>query len=243
MAAKQLITIKKMNFKHPIIIRTNKSKSSLDFVVDWLNENTKSKLSTSSIQNQTNIALINREGESIKIKTVRDIKEQLAFAAYQANLTRFVVFLDAHLLTIPAQNALLKTIEEPPENTQILFVTSMPEKLLETIRSRCQLATFGYSKTPELKDNSKIQMLYLDIISASMGQRIIYASNFKEREEALQVCNQLVRYLHSELKNNESKLLKKHIVKNISRILETINQLEHNVNVLLALENCFFELI
>ncbi len=50
---------------------------------------------------------------------------------------------EAELLDFVAQNALLKTLEEPPAQTYIILVTSQPQRLLPTIRSRCQHARFG----------------------------------------------------------------------------------------------------
>jgi DNA polymerase-3 subunit delta' len=50
---------------------------------------------------------------------------------------------EAHLLGIEAQNSLLKTIEEPPEGTVIILVTPSEDRLLPTIRSRCQRVPFG----------------------------------------------------------------------------------------------------
>jgi DNA polymerase-3 subunit delta' len=50
---------------------------------------------------------------------------------------------EAHLLGIEAQNALLKTIEEPPKGTIVILVTPSEDRLLPTIRSRCQRVAFG----------------------------------------------------------------------------------------------------
>lgn len=50
---------------------------------------------------------------------------------------------EAELLDEDGQNALLKTLEEPPTQTYIILVTSQPQRLLPTIRSRCQHARFG----------------------------------------------------------------------------------------------------
>jgi DNA polymerase-3 subunit delta' len=50
---------------------------------------------------------------------------------------------EAHLLGIEAQNTLLKTMEEPPEGTVIVLVTPSEDRLLPTVRSRCQLVSFG----------------------------------------------------------------------------------------------------
>ncbi|MDP7347864.1 MAG: hypothetical protein QF735_06515 [Phycisphaeraceae bacterium] len=50
---------------------------------------------------------------------------------------------EAELLDAPGQNALLKTLEEPPAGTYIMLVTASEDQLLPTIRSRCQRVTFG----------------------------------------------------------------------------------------------------
>jgi DNA polymerase-3 subunit delta' len=50
---------------------------------------------------------------------------------------------EAELIDPVAQNALLKTLEEPPPRTFIILVTSRPDRLLPTIRSRCQFVRFG----------------------------------------------------------------------------------------------------
>ncbi|HEX7899214.1 MAG TPA: AAA family ATPase [Planctomycetota bacterium] len=55
---------------------------------------------------------------------------------------RVIVIDDAHRMSEEAQNAILKTLEEPPANTTIILVTHVPDKLLGTIRSRCQTLFF-----------------------------------------------------------------------------------------------------
>ncbi len=50
---------------------------------------------------------------------------------------------EAEMLDGVSQNALLKTLEEPPQNTYIVLVTSRPDRLLPTVHSRCQLVRFG----------------------------------------------------------------------------------------------------
>ena len=50
---------------------------------------------------------------------------------------------DAHMLTVAAQNALLKTLEEPPASSLLILVTANPDALLPTVRSRCQRVQFA----------------------------------------------------------------------------------------------------
>lgn len=56
---------------------------------------------------------------------------------------RFVLMLDADRLNPAAQNALLKTLEEPPENTVLFFSSARPEAFLETVRSRARIIRTG----------------------------------------------------------------------------------------------------
>src|ERR1700683_892906 len=77
------------------------------------------------------------ERPSITIEQVRQLSAALAGRAYQPQNVRMALINDAHRLTIDAQNALLKLIEEPPPATIIVLVTTSPEQLLDTIRSRC----------------------------------------------------------------------------------------------------------
>jgi DNA polymerase III gamma/tau subunit len=233
-----------MSYKQSIIIKLENNLNPLNQVLTWFNQVTQNNLSLDSIVNQPHIALINQEGESIGIDVIRELKQQLAYGTYQANQTRYVIFLNAHLTTVSAQNALLKTLEEPPVNSQIILVTHMVEKLLPTIRSRCQIIRVeAEDQKVDRNKESEITTLYEAVIQGNMGARISLASSYKEREDALVLCNQLLRYLHNQLRNPNSKLTLKQITHNSQEVLKTIDYLEANVNVLLALEGCFIKFL
>ncbi len=78
----------------------------------------------------------------IRIEQVRKLHERLAFRALEAP-HKVALIITAHAMNPPAQNALLKTLEEPPRDTVLVLVSSAPDKLLPTIRSRCAKAAFG----------------------------------------------------------------------------------------------------
>jgi DNA polymerase III subunit delta' len=82
------------------------------------------------------------ERASIKIDVVRDVLERTAFRPFEGR-RRVVIFRDADTLEGAAQNALLKSLEEPPETTVFLLTTSVPSMLLPTVRSRCMWLRFG----------------------------------------------------------------------------------------------------
>ncbi len=75
---------------------------------------------------------------SIGIEEIRKLREFfLRVVPGTKDIRRFVLVKEAHTLTVPAQNALLKLLEEPPEDAVIILEASEVGKLLPTIRSRC----------------------------------------------------------------------------------------------------------
>lgn len=83
-----------------------------------------------------------RTVRTLKIDAVRGLQKVLVSTPYEAR-RRVVLLNDAHLMTEEAANALLKTLEEPPDRTLLILVTDQPQRLLDTIRSRCQRLRFG----------------------------------------------------------------------------------------------------
>lgn len=76
------------------------------------------------------------KANNIKISSIRDIKKYLSFDFSELKY-RLVIISDAHLMNEEAQNALLKNLEEPPDNVIFILTTSQPSSLRETILSRC----------------------------------------------------------------------------------------------------------
>jgi DNA polymerase-3 subunit delta' len=72
----------------------------------------------------------------IKISSIRDIKKFLSMNYDDLNF-RVIIISEAQLMNEEAQNALLKNLEEPPDGVVFILCTAYPEKLRETIRSRC----------------------------------------------------------------------------------------------------------
>lgn len=79
------------------------------------------------------------DGKAISIETVRELEHFLSLKVPgQQVINRLVIIEDSHELSIEAQNALLKTLEEPPLASLIIFTAQSPAVLLPTIRSRMQ---------------------------------------------------------------------------------------------------------
>jgi DNA polymerase III subunit delta' len=79
---------------------------------------------------------------SIKVDQVRAAIERTAYRPFEGR-RRVVIADEADAMEAPGQNALLKTLEEPPATSTFVLVTSRPDLLLPTVRSRCQRVRFG----------------------------------------------------------------------------------------------------
>jgi DNA polymerase-3 subunit delta' len=82
------------------------------------------------------------ETGNIRVEDVRTLTERLGYRPFEARW-RVIVVDRAEALLDAAQNALLKALEEPPSTTVFVLVTSRPDDLLATVRSRCPQIRFG----------------------------------------------------------------------------------------------------
>ena len=88
---------------------------------------------------------------SIKIEQIRDAVDRAGYRPFEAR-RRVVIIDEADALVDAAQNALLKTLEEPPSASIFILVSSMPDALLATVRSRCPRLRFAPLHASEVTD-------------------------------------------------------------------------------------------
>jgi len=88
---------------------------------------------------------------SIKIEAVRPVIAEAGRRPFEAR-RRVVIIDEADALTEDAQSALLKTLEEPPPSSVFLLVSSLPDALLPTVRSRCPRMRFGMLSPGEVAE-------------------------------------------------------------------------------------------
>ena len=76
------------------------------------------------------------------IDEIRDLREKVMYAPTQGRHKVYIID-EAHMLTPQAFNALLKTLEEPPQHAIFVLATTQPESIIPTIQSRCQRFDFN----------------------------------------------------------------------------------------------------
>lgn len=98
-------------------------------------------------QTHPDFLMITPEKGEIRVNEIRAIDEALSFAPYGGKM-KVVIVDDAETMNQSAANAFLKTLEEPPSQSMIILISSSPDRLPETIRSRCSRINFS-SLSPE----------------------------------------------------------------------------------------------
>jgi DNA polymerase-3 subunit delta' len=86
----------------------------------------------------------------ILLEQVHELQQALALKPLESE-RQVAIIVDAHDLSLEAQDALLKTLEEPPRSSLLVLLTHRPEMLRSTIRSRCQTVRCERLSTDELK--------------------------------------------------------------------------------------------
>ncbi len=133
--------------------------------------------------------------KSIVIDQIRELSEYLELSAHQEKGRRIVLIEPADSLNQAASNALLKILEEPPENTLFILVTSQTQKLIATIRSRCQLLELRGPSFDEAKlflDRQEIvhEESLLSFTGGSPFNAIKELENQSERDVITQLLSQ-----------------------------------------------------
>lgn len=89
-----------------------------------------------------------------RVDEIRDLREKVKFAPVNGKYKIYIID-EVHMLTDSAYNALLKTLEEPPEHIVFILATTEPHKLPATILSRCVRFDFGLVPVEELTNHLK----------------------------------------------------------------------------------------
>lgn len=187
---------------------------------------------------------------SIGIDQIRNLERNLSLKPFREE-RKIALIKEAQILTIEAQNALLKTLEEPPLHCFIYLTCPGSDWLLPTIVSRCQIiklketAKFGFDK----KESDEIIKIVIEAKKANPSQRLVLVDNLQLGKDQGAVINWLdmltaalreTYFLGQKSKNAEINQLD--LLKIVNLINQTKTYLRANCNVKLALDNFFLKM-
>lgn len=135
--------------------------------------------------NNPDFQLIEPDGASIKIEQIRQMQRKILEAPIIS--TKKVYIIDnADLMTVEAQNCLLKTLEEPPQFVTIILIGAKESNFLSTIKSRCTIIKFQDIENEDIKnylsqnyDISNVSEDMLEIFGGSIGK----AEKLRDKQE------------------------------------------------------------
>lgn len=186
------------------------------------------------------INLIHLEAEKSSL-TIKQIKDLLASLTTRSPIKRIIWIEEANLMTIPAQNALLKSLEEPPLNTTFYLTCDHASSLLSTIRSRSLIQHLDLNQTQDsaLKYLPDIKAA----MSATLGNRIQLAGLIpSDRQEALTYLDGLLQELNWTMTKTTQPKAQQLLVNIATNAYSTRQRLASNCSVGLTLQNFFLHL-
>lgn len=148
--------------------------------------------------NNPDIKTLNSTKKSIGVEEIRDFFSDVSVKPFISERKIYVI-KDAHTMTIQAQNAVLKTVEEPPLYTVIIFISENIEKILPTIRSRSRLLKFNTYNDLQIRNILQLQDADDFIIKYSEGvlgkaRKLLDNQNFiSERNQVFDIAEKIVK--------------------------------------------------
>lgn len=185
-----------------------------------------------------------KEGKKDKALSIgiEDIKviQQAIFLKPIKSKNKVVVIQQAELLTIPAQNALLKLLEEPPDNTYIILTTTNSNILLPTIHSRCQIVKMKAHQKTTIPTSEAID--FTKITQLEIREALKHAEELaKDKEQTLNYLRNAILYFReSMISPNQRKYYLCSTVKKLQEAYTIIQTT--NTNPRIVLEDLFLTL-
>jgi DNA polymerase-3 subunit delta' len=143
-------------------------------------------------------------GAPIQIAQIRELIQKLSLKPYSAPFK--VALIDqAHLMTKDSQNSFLKTLEEPKGMTLLILITQLPERLLATISSRCEIIKFSPVKEDEIKSYLRENLSDKNweevgkFCLGRPGEAVNFVSDPQKLENRKKIIKELIKISNSEL--------------------------------------------
>lgn len=165
--------------------------------------------------------------EKIGVEKVRELKQFLSLKPYQSTKIG-AVLCAAEAMSIEAQNALLKLLEEPPEKAVLYLGVNNLGALLPTVLSRCQIIDFKNGKIP---DSVQEDQQLTELLQKGIDLRLQAAEKITDKP---QFINRMLNYFRAQMLKKPQDNQTVYIVE---EIINTYRYLEANVNERALLDN------
>lgn len=149
----------------------------------------------------SDVGLVIPYGKNILIDAIRELETEANFRPFESR-ARFFLIDEADKMNESASNALLKTLEEPAPTTYLFLITSRPDALLPTIRSRCQTVRFAPVEAKQIENyllaSKKFAPADAELLSKLSNGSVGYALNLNlekfhgQREAMMDVLESLL---------------------------------------------------
>ena len=126
------------------------------------------------------------------VEDIRSIREEVNFLPTKAKYRVYIID-EVHMLSTGAFNALLKTLEEPPEHVKFILATTEPQKLPATILSRCQRFDFKRISNDDIIKRLKIVCKESDIETTDGALNIIAVLSEGAMRDALSILERCIQ--------------------------------------------------
>ena len=192
----------------------NKDKVSHAYLFEGMNgvgkntlakEFAKTLIKVDKLENSPDYISIEPEGSSIKIAQIRKLQTDVLVKPHSDY--KIYIINKAEKMTVESQNALLKTLEEPPAYVIIILITRNKNSLLDTIKSRCEIIKFlpvSFIQTKKYLEDMGIEERKASILATFSRGSISKALELSESADFM--------LMREDIQNNIQTLLEKNIV-------------------------------
>ncbi len=159
------------------------------------------------ITNSQGIDVLEIDGASnTGVDDIRELRENIRYLPSQSRYKIFIID-EVHMLSINAFNALLKTLEEPPEHAKFIFATTEPHKIPITILSRCQRFDFKKIALAPLQARLRFIVDQEQIAISDSGLEIVARSAGGSMRDALSTLDQVIAFCGDQVEDDELQAL------------------------------------
>lgn len=262
-------SIKNNKITHAYLIETNDYQESDELIIEFIKELFKNSMSKeeyakidSLIDNNTlsDFLVIEPDGSWIKKDQILNVKEKFSTTSVE-NRPRIYLIKEADKLNKYAANSLLKFLEEPDGNIIAILVSNNRYRVLETLRSRCQLYSFVNKDSKVKIENMELLYNIIETIEKKQIESLAYLptileNDLRNKDFWIENFNNMIDIYENSIRKYEKIDYKEYgqvldliiannslqnIINKISILFTTINNLEYNLNINMMLDKFIIE--